>query len=139
MLSAYPIVKMAAAQMGCDVEEVVVPTSALGEDWALEEALERIGDAPVVFIYGLEEVLYMYGVERVAYVLDFVHSVLPESAVVATFRGVEPMPELLNMFNTVWRYFPDRAMVVRSALGWPVHELKMQVEGNRFILTFKVG
>jgi len=136
VLSAYPIVKMAAAQMGCDVEEVVVPTSALGEDWALEEALERIGDAPVVFIYGLEEVLYMYGVERVAYVLDFVHSVLPESAVVAAFRGVEPVPELLSMFNTVWRYFPDRAVVVRSALGWPVHELKMQEEGNRFILTF---
>lgn len=135
VLSVYPYIGAVAAQMGCRVEEVVVPASALGEDLALEEALERIGDVPVVFIYGLEEVLHIYGEERTAYVLDFVHSLLPESAVLATFRGVEPVPELLSMFNTVWRYFPDRAVVVKSALGWPVHELKIVEEGDKFVFT----
>jgi DNA repair protein RadA/Sms len=49
---------------------------------------------------------------------------------VTAFRGVEPVPELLNIFNTVWRYFPNRAVVVKSALGWPVHELKIREEGR---------
>jgi DNA repair protein RadA/Sms len=135
VVSTYRSIGAVAAQMGCGVEEVVVPASALGEDLPLEEALGRVGDVPVVFLYGLEEVLHMYGVERVSYVLDFVHSVLPESAVVATFRGVEPVPELLNIFNTVWRYFPDRAVVVKSALGWPVHELKIREEEGRVVFT----
>ena len=127
----------AAVQIGCGVNEEVVPASALGEDLALEEALERIGDAAVVFLYGLEEVLHMYGLERVAYVLDFIHSVLPESALIATFRDVELAPEFLHMFNTVWRYFPDRAVVVKSALGWPVRELKIRDEEDKlvFMLT----
>jgi KaiC/GvpD/RAD55 family RecA-like ATPase len=135
VLSTYPYIRTAAAHMGCGVNEEVVPASALGEDLALEEALERIGDAAVVFLYGLEEVLHMYGLERVAYVLDFIHSVLPESALLATFRGVEPVSELLHMFNTVWQYFPDRAVVVKSALGWPVRELKIRDEGGRLVFT----
>jgi DNA repair protein RadA/Sms len=61
VLSTYPYIGTAAAHMGCNVNEVLVPASALGEDLALEEALERIGDAAVVFLYGLEEVLHMYG------------------------------------------------------------------------------
>lgn len=101
VLSTYPYIGTAAAHMGCGVNEEVVPASALGEDLALEEALERIGDAAVVFLYGLEEVLHIYGVERVSYVLDFIHSVLPESALLATFNGVDPVSELLHMFNTV--------------------------------------
>ena len=89
----------------------------------------------MVFLYGLEEVLHMYGVERVAYVLDFIHSVLPGSALIATFRDVEPAPELLHMFNAVWQYFPDRAALVKSALGWPVRELKIRDEGDRLVFT----
>ncbi|WP_258871849.1 hypothetical protein [Pyrobaculum aerophilum] len=54
-------------------------------------------------------------------------------ALLATFKGVEPTPELLNAFNTVWRYYPDRAVVVKSALGWPVHELKIVEEGGKFV------
>jgi DNA repair protein RadA/Sms len=73
--------------------------------------------------------------ERVSYVLDFIHSVLPESALIATFRDVEPAPELLHMFNTVWQYFPDRAVVVKSALGWPIRELKIRDEGDRLVFT----
>jgi DNA repair protein RadA/Sms len=135
VLSTYPYIGTAAAHMGCNVNEVLVPASALGEDLALEEALERIGDAAVVFLYGLEEVLHMYGLERVAYVLDFIHSVLPESALLATFRGVELVPELLHMFNAVWQYFPDRAVLVKSALGWPVRELRIRDEGDRLVFT----
>jgi RecA-superfamily ATPases implicated in signal transduction len=45
------------------------------------------------------------------------------------------VPELLNIFNTVWRYFPDRAVVVKSALGWPVHELKIREEEGRVVFT----
>jgi len=48
---------------------------------------------------------------------------------------VEPAPELLHMFNTVWQYFPDRAVVVKSALGWPVRELKIRDEGGRLVFT----
>jgi DNA repair protein RadA/Sms len=75
--------------------------------------------------------------ERVAYVLDFTHSVLPESALIATFRDVELVSELLHIFNTVWQYFPDRAVVVKSALGWPIREFKIRDEGDRlvFMLT----
>ncbi len=135
VLSTYPYIGTAAAHMGCGVNEEVVPASALGEDLALEEALERIGDAAVVFLYGLEEVLHMYGLERVSYVLDFIHSVLPDSALIATFRGVEPVSELLHIFNTVWQYFPDRAVVVKSAFGWPVRELKIRDEGGRLVFT----
>lgn len=73
----------------------------VGEDLALEEALERIGNAAVVFFYGLKEVLHMYGLERDAYVVDFTHSVLPESALIATFRGVGLVSELLHTAGCV--------------------------------------
>ncbi|AET31732.1 RAD55 family ATPase [Pyrobaculum ferrireducens] len=133
VLSTSRFIGLVARQMGCDVEEVVVPASALAEDYVLEEAVEKLAGAPVVSLYGLEEVLAMYGPERVAYVLDFIQSALPGVAVLATFRGVEPTPELLNLFNTVWRYLPDRAVVVKSALGWPIHELKVVEEGGRIV------
>jgi RecA-superfamily ATPases implicated in signal transduction len=63
VVSTYRSIGAVAAQMGCGVEEVVASASAPGEDLPLEEALGRVGDVPVVFLYGLEEVLYMYGVE----------------------------------------------------------------------------
>ncbi|ACB40206.1 RAD55 family ATPase [Pyrobaculum neutrophilum] len=135
VVSTYGHMAALAEQMGCSVEEVVVPTSELGDDQALWSAVERLGDVQVVSLYGLEEVLHVYGAERVGYVLDFVHSAFPEAALLATFRGVEPTPDLLTMFNTVWRYFPDRAVVVRSALGWPVQVLRVREEGGRFILS----
>ncbi|MEZ0318999.1 MAG: hypothetical protein ABWK05_03265, partial [Pyrobaculum sp.] len=60
--------------------------------------------------------------------------VMPRSAILATFRGVEPAAEALNLFNTVWYYARDRAVVVKSALGWPVRELKIVEDGGRFVL-----
>jgi DNA repair protein RadA/Sms len=54
---------------------------------------------------------------------------------IATFRGVEPVSELLHIFNTVWQYIPDRAVVVKSALGWPVRELKIRDEGDKLVFT----
>jgi len=104
----------------------------LDDDAALHEALDKVGDASVVSLYGLEEVLAHYGARRVGYVMDFFQAFLPDSAVLATFRGVEPTRELLGMFNTVWKYYPDRAVVVKSALGWPVRELRVVERGGRF-------
>lgn len=133
VISTVRLIGLLARHFGCEVEEVVLPASALSEDYPLEEAVEKIRGAPVVSLYGLEEVLTVYGPERVAYILDFIQSALPGVALLATFKGVEPTPELLNAFNTVWRYYPDRAVVVKSALGWPVHELKIVEEGGKFV------
>lgn len=131
VISTVRLIGLLARHFGCEVEEVVLPASALSEDYPLEEAVEKIRGAPVVSLYGLEEVLTVYGPERVIYILDFIQSALPGVALLATFKGVEPTPELLNAFNTVWRYYPDRAVVVKSALGWPVHELKIVEEGGQ--------
>jgi len=134
VVSAYPLMGSLAKQVGCSVEEVVVPAAALDDDAALHEALDKVGDVSVVALYGLEEVLARYGARRVGYVMDFFQTFLPDSAVLATFRGVEPTRELLGMFNTAWRYYPDRAVVVKSALGWPVRELRVVERDGRFYL-----
>ena len=135
VFSIYPYIGYVAKQMGCEVEEVVMPASKLGEDYVLEESLSKVGEASVVSVYGLEEVYYTYGPERVAYILDYIHSALPESALLATFMGMEPVVELLTLFNTVWRYLPDRAEIVQSAYGWPVRYLKIREEEGVFYLS----
>ncbi|MEM4765333.1 MAG: ATPase domain-containing protein [Pyrobaculum sp.] len=134
VLSTYPLMSHLAKSAGCEVEEVVVPAAGLGDDVALHDALDKVGEAPVVSLYGLEEVWARYGVERVSYIMDLIQSVSPRTAILATFRGVEPAAEALNLFNTVWYYARDRAVVVKSALGWPVRELKIVEEGGRFVL-----
>jgi len=134
VVSTYPLMGSLARQVGCSVEEVVVPAAALDDDAALHEALDKVGDVSVVVLYGLEEVLARYGARRVGYVMDFFQTFLPDSAVLATFRGVEPTRELLGMFNTAWRYYPDHAVVVKSALGWPVRELRVVERDGRFYL-----
>lgn len=134
VVSTYPLMGSLARQVGCSVEEVVVPAAVLDDDAALHEALDKVGDVSVVALYGLEEVLARYGARRVGYVMDFFQTFLPDSAVLATFRGVEPTRALLGMFNTAWRYYPDRAVVVKSALGWPVRELRVVERDGRFYL-----
>jgi len=134
VVSTYPLTGSLARQVGCGVEEVVVPAAALDDDAALHEALDKVGDASVVALYGLEEVLVRYGARRVGYIMDFFQTFLPDSAVLAAFKGVKPTRELLGMFNTVWKFYPDRAVVVKSALGWPVRELRVVEREGRFNL-----
>lgn len=135
LVSTYPYIDRVAAAAGCPAKARVVPASTFAEEGHLERLADLDGD--VLFLYGAEEIYGAFGARRLAYVMDLLQALRPELAIMVTFRGMAPTPDLDALFNTVWIYGRDTAVVHRSALGWPVRELAVEGGGGRWLLKIK--